>query len=100
GVDVWYQPSDTFMTTGSMSASTIGPNYWARAAVGWNLPGWAWIGPEVMALGGDKYHQFRVGVHATAFRTAAYEWTAGFGYARDSDDRNGAYARLGVLTRR
>jgi hypothetical protein len=39
-------------------------------------------------------------MHATSFRTGMFEWTLGLGYARDSDDRNGFYARLGVLTRR
>jgi len=100
GADLWYQPSDTFMATGSVSLSTIGPNYWARAAIGWHLFGRAWIGPEVMALGGDRYQQYRAGVHATAFRAADFEWSMGLGYARDSDDRNGGYLRVGVLTRR
>jgi hypothetical protein len=100
GGDLWYQPSDIFMATGSLSLSTIGPNYWSRAAIGWSLFASTWIGPELMALGGDKYHQLRVGVHATAFRTAEFEWYAGLGYALDSDHRSGAYARLGVLTRR
>jgi hypothetical protein len=100
GADLWYQPSDTFMAVGSISLSTIGPNYWARAGVGWYLFNLAWIGPELGALGGDRYHQFRVGIHATSFRTGAFEWSAGFGFARDSDDHNGAYLRIGVLTRR
>jgi hypothetical protein len=100
GVDLWYQTSDTFMATASVSLSSIGPNYWTRAAVGWYLFDRVWIGPELMALGGDRYDQFRVGAHVTALRTAAFEWTAGVGFARDSDDRNGFYARIGVLTRR
>jgi len=100
GSDLWYQPSDTFMTTGSVSLSTIGPNFWARTAIGWYLFDRAWFGPEIMALGGDRYQQFRLGVHATSFRTGPLEWSAGVGYARDSDDRSGAYARIGVLARR
>jgi hypothetical protein len=100
GSDLWYQPSDGFMATTSVSLSTIGPNYWARAAIGWYLFDRAWIGPEILALGGDRYQQFRVGVHATAFRAGMFEWSAGMGYARDSDERNGAYLHIGVLTRR
>jgi hypothetical protein len=100
GGDLWYQPSDHFMATSSVSLSTIGPNYWTRAAIGWYLFDRAWIGPEIMALGGDRYRQFRLGIHATAFRTGMFEWTGGVGYARDSDDHNGGYVRIGVLTRR
>jgi hypothetical protein len=100
GGDLWYQPSDAFMATGSVSVSSIGPNFWSRGAVGWYLFERAWIGPEVMALGGDRYRQFRLGVHATSFRTKEFEWSGGFGYARDSENRNGAYVRIGVLTRR
>jgi hypothetical protein len=100
GSDVWYQPSDRFMANGSVSVSTIGPNFWSRAAIGWYLFERAWIGPEVTAFGGDQYRQLRFGVHATSFRTGAIEWSAGVGFALDSDARNGAYVRLGVLTRR
>jgi len=78
GGDLWYQPSDSFMATASVSVSTIGPNFWTRAAIGWYLFDRAWIGPEIMALGGDRYQQFRVGVHATAFKTGPFEWVAGW----------------------
>lgn len=100
GGDLWYQPSGTFMMSAGASASTIGPNYWTRAAVGWRLFDAVWVGPEVLALGGDRYHQFRAGVHATALRTLAVEWTAGFGFVRDSDERDGLYTSIGVISRR
>ena len=100
GVDAWHQPSGTFMATGSVSASTIGPNYWSRAAIGWYVYDRVWVGPEAMALGGNKYQQFRAGVHVTGFRTKDFEWSGSFGVARDSDKRDGLYARFGMLTRR
>jgi hypothetical protein len=100
GGDLWYQPTATFMSTVSVSASTIGPNYWTRAAIGWRMFDCLWFGPELLALGGDRYHQFRAGLHATALRTLAFEWSAGLGIARDSEHRDGLYARIGVLTRR
>jgi hypothetical protein len=100
GADLWYQPSDAMMLAGGVSASTIGPNYWSRIATGWRLFDRAWVGPEAMALGGSNYQQARLGVHATAFKTEALEWSAGFGYVRDSDHRAGVYGRIGVLTRR
>lgn len=98
--DVWYQAAPDFMATASVSTSTIGASYWSRAAIGWRPFGHAWVGPEIVAIGGARYRQLRAGVHATAFRTESFEWTAGIGYARDSDERSGYYLHFGVLTRR
>jgi hypothetical protein len=98
--DLWYQPNDAMMINAGASASTIGPNYWTRMATGWRLFDRAWVGPEALALGGSNYQQVRLGVHATAFKTGVLEWSAGLGYVRDSDHRNGIYGRMGLLTRR
>ena len=100
GADLWYQPNDAMMINAGVSASTIGPNYWTRIAIGWRLFDRAWVGPEALALGGSNYQQVRLGVHATAFKTGMLEWSAGVGYVRDSDHRNGIYGRMGLLTRR
>jgi hypothetical protein len=99
GIEGWYQPSETFMANGAVSVSTIGANYWVRGAVGWRLFDFAWLGPELTALGGPNYRQFRAGAHVTAFRWSLFEFSVGAGYARDSDERNGFYGRLGVLVR-
>jgi len=58
-----------------------------------------WIGPEVLAMGDAKYHQLRAGAHATSFRTGLFEWSTGFGYARDSDRRGSIYGRVGLMAR-
>jgi hypothetical protein len=100
GGDIWYEPSPTMMATASASISTIGSNLWGRAAVGWRLLDRFWAGPEIEAFGDHSYQQLRIGVHATAFKTGRFEWSAGFGYAHDSDDRASLYGRIGLLTRR
>ena len=100
GGDVWYQPTDIMMVTASVSTSTIGPNVWARAAFGWRPADWAWVGPEASAFSDHNYRQLRVGIHATAFKTGQFEWSAGLGHAWDSDQRTGFYGRIGLLTRR
>ncbi len=99
GADLWWEPVANTMVNASASLSTIGAGFWARAAYGWRLFGRFYGGPELTALGDDNYRQWRIGLHATAFRWAAFEWSAGLGYARDSDDRSGAYARIGLLKR-
>jgi hypothetical protein len=100
GADLWYQPSDAMMIAASLSASTVGLNYWTRIAAGWRLLDQAWVGPEALALGGANYQQYRLGMHATSFKYGPLEWSAGLGYVRDSDRRGGIYSRIGVLTRR
>ena len=99
GAEGWYQPSDDFMANGAVSASTIGPNYWVRGAVGWRVFDFAWLGPELTALGGPRYRQFRAGAHITAFHWGLFEFSVGAGYVRNSDERNGFYGRFGVLVR-
>ena len=84
----------------SASLSSIGMSYWTRGAFGWRLFERCYVGPELHAMGGDGYWQFRAGVHATALRTGELEWTAGAGLIADSDHRSGLYGRLGVLVRR
>jgi hypothetical protein len=98
--DLWYQPSDMMMLTASVSAATTGSNLWGRAAAGWRVLDRFWAGPEVEAFGDHRYQELRIGLHMTALKTGALEWSAGFGYARDTDDRAGLYGRVGLLTRR
>ncbi len=100
GIDIWTEPSDRTMLALSFSGSTIGPNYWTRVAFGWRVLDAAWIGPETGALGDMTYRQFRLGAHVTGLRTKVLEWSAGAGYAADSDRRDGIYGHLGFVMRR
>jgi hypothetical protein len=100
GADVWYEPFSQTMVAANISLSTINWGYWTRAAAGWRAFDLLWLGPEALALGDTTYRQFRLGIHATALKMGGFEWSAGLGFATDSDGRNGPYGRIGVLTRR
>jgi len=100
GIDIWYEPFDTTMLSGSLSLSTTGSAYATRVAGGWRFFDMFWIGPEAHAFGDSQYRQLRAGAHITSLRFGAYEWSAGVGWVSDSDDRDGFYARIGVLMRR
>jgi len=39
-------------------------------------------------------------MHLTGVKAGWFEWSAGGGWAMDSDERSGFYGRLGVLIRR
>jgi hypothetical protein len=100
GFDLWWEPSKTTMAAASVSLSTVGSSYWTRGAYGWRVFDLIYLGPEAQALGNTTYHQYRLGLHATAFKTGQFEWSAGAGFASDSDHRSGAYGRIGMLARR
>jgi hypothetical protein len=98
--ELWYQPTDLSMISVDGAISTIGGNYAVRGAAGLRIFNLFYLGPEVQAVQSNDYRQFRVGAHVTALRTGDFEWTAAAGWALDTDDRSGAYGRIGVLVRR
>jgi hypothetical protein len=101
GFELWYQPNAAAMAAAEASFSTVGPSYNVRLAAGLRAFELFYLGPEVQAFGADdNYRQFRAGLHLTGFRTGDFEWSAGAGWATDTDHRSGAYGRLGVFTRR
>ena len=101
GFELWYQPTATTMLAADASVSTTGPSYNARIAAGLRAFDTFYVGPELQAFAaGDNYRQFRAGLHVTGLRAGDWEWSAGAGWATDSDDRSGAYGKLGVLSRR
>jgi hypothetical protein len=100
GFELWYQPSAATMVAADVSWSTVGPSYNARIAAGLRVLDTFYLGPEIQAFGADSnYRQFRAGLHITGLRTGPVEWSAGAGWATDTDDRSGAYGKLGVFTR-
>jgi hypothetical protein len=99
GFEAWYEPLPNGMVTAAASLSTVGASYWTRAAAGWRVFD-VWLGPELHACGDDTYHQFRFGAHVTSLHWLGYEWSAGAGWVTDSDRRDGAYGRIGVLFRK
>ena len=100
GFDLWYEPFRDWMVTGSASLSTAGNSYWTRAALGGRFFQAVWFGPEFLAMGDDSYRQLRFGAHITSLRAFGTEWSAGAGWATDTDRRDGVYGRIGVLVRK
>jgi len=102
-VDLWAEPVPQAMLALSAMLTTVGGQYAARAAVGWRLLDAFHLGPEVTVYGAPDYRQIRLGLHVTALRTELFdwrfEWQGAVGYAFDDDDRDGVYARLGILVR-
>lgn len=101
GFDVWYEPTGATMVAADASLSSIGLSYSARLAAGLRVFNLLYFGPEVQTFAaGNNYRTFRAGLHLTGLRTGSFEWTAGLGWALDSDERNSLYGKLGVITKR
>jgi hypothetical protein len=96
--DVWYQPNPATMLAFDTSIASISLIGSARAAFGSRLFGDFYVGPEMQALWCVDYQQFRLGVHATAFKISYSEWFAAAGLAAESDRRwaGSPYLRIGV----
>ena len=97
--EVWWEPTPLIMVAASAYVTTIGNGAGGRVAAGWRVIDQFWIGPELSSSTDVYSTQTRFGGHLTGLRTAALEWSAAAGYLTDSYDRNGAYARIGVLLR-
>jgi len=94
--DVWYQPAATIMAAVNGAVASIGPTGYLRAALGYRVVDALFVGPEAAALWCDNFQQLQAGAHVTAFRLGITEWSAGTGFAFDSDKRSGPYLRIGV----
>ncbi len=100
-VEFWNEPDANTMLAGDATISSIGPSYAARIALGWRIADAFYLGPEVAGFANrDTYQQLRAGLHITGLRYAWIEWSAAAGWAADSDDREGFYARVGMHVRR
>ena len=99
-VDLWFEPTPATMIAADASLSSIATSYSARAALGWRLHDWFYLGPEAQTFACIGFRQARFGVHLTGLKTHQFEWSAAAGWSGDSDHRSGPYLRLGVLLRR
>lgn len=100
GADLWLEPAPATMIAADISLSSIINSYSARAAFGWRLHDWFYLGPEAQTFACTGFTQARFGLHLTGLKTQQFEWSVAAGWARDSDHRSSPYLRIGVLMRR
>jgi len=86
-VNLWFEPTPSTMFATDASLTSIATGYSLRAAYGWRLEDWFYLGPEAQAFACDGYDQLRLGVHLTGLKTELWEWSAA-GWAEDSDRRS------------
>jgi hypothetical protein len=99
--ELWYEPTRDTLIVGDASISSFANSHSARIAYGWRvgeelLVDGVYVGPELQFFGSEGYRQRRIGLHITSMKTEATEWSAGVGFASDSDARSSVYVRLGL----
>ncbi|MGE0062379.1 MAG: cellulose biosynthesis protein BcsS [Xanthobacteraceae bacterium] len=98
--EFWHQPTPWTMLAADITASTISDNdYAVRLAAGWQMMENFYAGPEFQVWSDEDYRQYRLGLHLTRVVIKTEEWSLAAGWATDSDDRDGFYTRIGVLTK-
>jgi hypothetical protein len=99
-VNLWFEPTPSTMIAADASVSSIINSYSARAAFGWRLRDWFYLGPEAQAFACIGFTQARLGIHLTGLKSGQFEWSAAAGWSGDGDHRSSPYLRIGMLTRR
>lgn len=102
--EVWYEPTPNDLVAADFSLSSIATSHSARLAYGRRIAdeifnGGFYVGPEVQYFGSDGYRHWRIGAHITTLKTEANEWSAGGGWAQDSDGRASPYVRLNMASK-
>jgi Cellulose biosynthesis protein BcsS len=60
-VNLWFEPTPSTMIAADASLSSIAASYSARAAFGWRLHIWFYVGPEAQAFACIGFTQARIG---------------------------------------
>jgi opacity protein-like surface antigen len=97
--DAWINPTPKTLTYGEAEYSTAFSTYYTKLKLGYDLTGKEiFIGPEVAALGDERYNQWRVGGHVTQMKLGPVQIDVSAGYANDSVVGSGAYGTVEVST--
>jgi opacity protein-like surface antigen len=98
--DGWINPTAQTLIYEEGEYSTAFNTYYTAAKVGYDFLGNSgiFLGPEVAALGNDRFDQARVGVHATQIKFGKVQMDISGGYMHDTSVGNGGYGRVELST--
>lgn len=88
-VELWANPSNETMLTGTVVARTSRLSIWARSSGGLKIGGSLYAGPEVMTYATDTYHEVRVGVHLTGVQIGIVQGRVSAGWMMTDDGKPG-----------
>jgi outer membrane immunogenic protein len=94
--DATINPTPRILTAGEAEYSTAFKTYSSKAKFGYDFTDnkQIFVGPEVGALGDERYNQWRAGAHISRLKLSWLQIDISAGYAHDSVVGNGAYTTL------
>jgi len=94
--DAWINPTPQTLTYGEAEYSTAFQTYYTRVKFGYDIASGRQIffGPEIGALGDERFNQWRLGAHLTQMKLGKIQVDMSAGYARDSIVGSGAYGTI------
>jgi hypothetical protein len=92
--DFYARPTEATMVAGVTSYSTNHNAYYGRLKFGLAVVNQIYVGPEVLVLGDDFFHQWRVGAHVSGIRFGMVQLGVSGGFLSDQVRGTGAYGIL------
>ena len=91
--DAWVNPTPATLVYGEADYSTAFRTYYAKVKLGYDITNGKriFIGPEIAALGNERFDQWRLGGHITQLKLGKIQVDISGGYAHDSVVGNSAY---------
>jgi len=98
--DAWVNPTPKTLTYGEAEYSTAFRTYYTKGKFGYDFTNGKeiFLGPEIAALGDERFNQWRVGAHLTQMKFGKFQMDISAGYARDSIVGSGAYGTVEFST--
>ena len=98
--DAWVNPTPKTLTYGEAEYSTAFRTYYTKAKFGYDFTNGKeiFVGPEFVALGDERFNQWRVGAHLTQVKFGKFQVDVSAGYANDSIVGRGAYGTIELST--
>jgi outer membrane immunogenic protein len=94
--DAYLTPATGFMSYSEGEYSTAFQTYWAREKIGFDITNGQqiYVGPEITALGDERFSQWRVGAHISNMKIGKMEIDLSAGFAGDSIVGTSAYGHV------
>lgn len=94
--DALTRPTPQILTYADAEYSTAFNSFYTSAKIGYDVTAGKQIyfGPQVVAFGNERFHQFRVGGHLSNIKIQNIQFDIYGGYATDSVVGNGPYGRI------
>ncbi|MFY9628371.1 MAG: cellulose biosynthesis protein BcsS [Methylocystis sp.] len=94
GADLYIRPTEATMIAGVVAYSTVNNAYYGRLKFGLAVVNQIYVGPEILVLGDNFFHQWRVGAHVSGIKLGMVQLGVSGGFLSDQVRGTGGYGIL------